>query len=791
MYQTLFVRASRVMWLVALAVVWTMIGYGGVASGQVGVDDPSDMADLSGDIERVEAWVDGDNLILTMTVYGVFAPSVDQTQARMTNRYYYHWLLDTDNNPDTGYSNSEYEGNATNLQAPIGADVVVQFGWRDGATNGVYAYDPLTEESLFEDYAYTIDGDTIQAVIPLADLGLTLDDTIAVSAFQEGASNGWQVDWVESVVLPLTAAAPEPANPGTAGLVLYYDFEADVNDMSGGGNDGTLLGDAAVMDGLLVLDGEGDAVSVPRIGGDEAVYSQISYGMWIYPTADLTGLQFSGGMNTSPWGAGAVHLKANYGVVNVGINGLDGGDLVGTTVIDPNAWSHLALTISESEVAIYLNGQLEDSRDLAAPLENLVLGGATLGGWDNGGVQREMAGCMDDVMVYDRALSEAEVMWLAGLRPVITDPGTEGLVAYYPLDGDANDASGNELHGTTMGEPSFVDGIIGGALDLDGVDDYVDCGNSELFSISDAFTLSVWINWRAPGATWQTVIAKGDNAWRLARGGDTQTMDFGFTAGGDRGWQAARTATEVPLGEWHHVAATIDTAEGAKIYLDGVLEGTNPDTGGITVGDYPVFIGENAQAAGRFWDGSVDEVMIYNRALSVGEIMSLAGCGDVTAAGDAVQGVPNDGDWPAAETPDLAIDDNVSTKYLHFKGDFDPDAGPTGIQVTPAVGPTVVTGIQFTTANDVPGRDPIAFELSGSNESIDGPYTVIASGLIVDFGQDEEWPRFTTNETPIGFYNKTAYTNYQLLITAIRGPVGGSVNSMQIAEIELIGMPAE
>ena len=163
-----FVPTSRVLWLVAFAVVWTMAAYGGVASGQVGVDDPSDMADLSGDIARVEAWVDGDNLYLTMTVYGVFAPSVEETQARMTNRYYYHWLIDTDNDPATGYNNSAYEDNPTNLENPIGADVVVQFGWRDGATNGVYAYDPLTEESLFEDYEYTIDGDTIHAVIPLS-----------------------------------------------------------------------------------------------------------------------------------------------------------------------------------------------------------------------------------------------------------------------------------------------------------------------------------------------------------------------------------------------------------------------------------------------------------------------------------------------------------------------------------------------------------------------------------------------------------------------------------------------
>ena len=210
---------SRVLRLAAFAVVWTMTAFGGVAFGQVfGVDDPSDMVDSSGDIKRIEGWVDDGNLHLTMTVYGVFAPSVQDTPTGMSNRYYYHWLLDTDNNPASGYHNSEYEGNATNLQNPIGVDLVVQFGWRDGATNGVYAYNPLTEDSLFEDYEYTIEGDTIHAVIPLADLGLTADDIVALSAFQEGASGDWQVDWMESVVMPLTvtkASNPVPATDST------------------------------------------------------------------------------------------------------------------------------------------------------------------------------------------------------------------------------------------------------------------------------------------------------------------------------------------------------------------------------------------------------------------------------------------------------------------------------------------------------------------------------------------------------------------------------------------------
>ncbi|MBC8469240.1 MAG: LamG domain-containing protein [Planctomycetes bacterium] len=170
--------------------------------------------------------------------------------------------------------------------------------------------------------------------------------------------------------------------------------------------------------------------------------------------------------------------------------------------------------------------------------------------------------------------------------------------------------------------------------------------------------------------------------------------------------------------------------------------------------------------------------------------ITIAAPVDITKPGDIIFGVPNDSDWPGNEAPPLAIDDNTSTKYLHFKGDFEPDPGTggAGFRVTPSTNQNIVTGLTLTTANDVPGRDPVAFELYGSNFSIDGPYTLIASGDISDFSQAVEWPRHTINETEIRFDNDQPYDHYQLLFTAIRGPVGGSVNSMQISEVELLGM---
>ncbi|MHC4706806.1 MAG: DUF1349 domain-containing protein, partial [Planctomycetota bacterium] len=194
----------------------------------------------------------------------------------------------------------------------------------------------------------------------------------------------------------------------------------------------------------------------------------------------------------------------------------------------------------------------------------------------------------------------------------------------------------------------------------------------------------------------------------------------------------------------------VDASSAAKLYI-GVGDGTLGGTGTIRV----------------------DDIRVVKPSGAVGP-------SDVTVPGDIVKGVPDDGDWPGAETPDLAIDDNTATKYLHFKGETE----PTGIKVTPLDGPSVVTGLSFTTANDAAERDPVSFELSGSNDSIDGPFTLIASGDIVDFAQEAAWPRFTKNETAISFDNDVAYAHYQVMFPAVRD--AASANSMQIAEVELL-----
>jgi hypothetical protein len=323
----------------------------------------------------------------------------------------------------------------------------------------------------------------------------------------------------------------------------------------------------------------------------------------------------------------------------VGINGLDGGDLVGTTIVEPNKWSNIVLTVSQTRVALYLNGEVEDARALDAPLASLVLGDAAIGAWNNGGttIDREMAGQMDDVLIYSRGLSTAEVRYLAGFRATPVDPGIGTLVVSYAMENDVMDSSVNELHGTIVGDPSFVEGPLGMALMLDGVDDLVDLGNpSNLDFGTGDFTVSGWINMTAIERG--TVYAKGaDNSggirYTLAMG-ESNDNKMTLTTDDDSTKRQARGATIVNDGLWHHVVGMRRGAT-SLVYVDGEQDGTIdlPDgydlSGASQTNAYIGAIDGDADPAvvafEKLFNGTLDEVMVYGRALSDGEIRYLAG----------------------------------------------------------------------------------------------------------------------------------------------------------------------
>jgi len=117
-------------------------------------------------------------------------------------------------------------------------------------------------------------------------------------------------------------------------------------------------------------------------------------------------------------------------------------------------------------------------------------------------------------------------------------------------------------------------------------------------------------------------VGKGDHSYMLKGHRTGNQIEFFVYSGG---WQTAHADVGDSFnGVWHHVAGTFDGSQ-LKIYVDGALMVTSDFVGGIDPSVHNVAIGTNTESGGRFSEGIHDEVMIYNRALSAGEVMYLAG----------------------------------------------------------------------------------------------------------------------------------------------------------------------
>jgi regulation of enolase protein 1 (concanavalin A-like superfamily) len=206
-----------------------------------------------------------------------------------------------------------------------------------------------------------------------------------------------------------------------------------------------------------------------------------------------------------------------------------------------------------------------------------------------------------------------------------TDPA---LVAWYQFEGNANDSSPNALHGTEHGGPTYAPGVYGLAVEMDGQDDYIDCGRDPKFDITAQITFAYWIKVRAFDREWNTVFAKGDNSYRSSRADFNMFMEA--AVGGTSG-NYLYTVTPVNDDQWHHVACVYDGSY-FVIYIDGKEDAREASTGNIAVSANNVYIGDNSGATGRFWNGWIDDLRIYQRAFSPEEVAGLMSIKSETAS---------------------------------------------------------------------------------------------------------------------------------------------------------------
>ncbi|MCH2025536.1 MAG: hypothetical protein MK172_07310 [Verrucomicrobiales bacterium] len=200
------------------------------------------------------------------------------------------------------------------------------------------------------------------------------------------------------------------------------------------------------------------------------------------------------------------------------------------------------------------------------------------------------------------------------------------LVAYWPLDSDFDDAQA-EYHGVEEGGPiEFQTGKFDGAVYLNGSQSIEISGDENVFDFTgESFTVSAWYTAEAINKSWQCLVAKGEgNGWRVHRRGGDNPPEMTFTGGnGDVNRHNVAMTVGGDPETWHHVAGVTDAETQEEIlYLDGEEVARKA---GATLQDRgnPMRIGDNPDARNRNWQGKVDDVAVWGRALQPNEIAEI------------------------------------------------------------------------------------------------------------------------------------------------------------------------
>jgi hypothetical protein len=446
-------------------------------------------------------------------------------------------------------------------------------------------------------------------------------------------------------VLPLHAGTFSKP-PTNLGLVGYWSFDENAgtiaHDFSGFGQNGNLnnMESTDWISGkrgrALDFDGVNEYVSITDSQGRLNISSTVTVSMWV---------------KDSVWDDGDLLSKAAgsyafWSHVGTGMRfGRQGGS-ENQWAIGPfpqtGKWVHIVGVSNGSNALLYYDGVLVATSGASMGTLNnggAVAIGAGVGTGDDGYVSAQI----DDVRIYNRALSlnEIQSLYSSGqvTRKVVSN---RGLVGHWSLDEGtstiAHDFSGNSLHGTLTNmtpHTDWVGGKKGKALDFDGTDDFIALGNPSALNIVGQVTLSAWVNFNSfptsnncgGGFYCGVIFEKGYD-------GSVEGYSLRYSSqGGSRlemlsysGVTTNNTFASItfPVNTWHHVVGLHNGTQW-KIYVDGVNVATTADNDGALSSTANASIG-GAYISGtpsRFFPGKIDDVRVYNRALSDAEILAL------------------------------------------------------------------------------------------------------------------------------------------------------------------------
>lgn len=457
--------------------------------------------------------------------------------------------------------------------------------------------------------------------------------------------------FVGMLFFPQTAGAATIVKPANnLGLVGYWSFNEGTStkatDFSGNGNTGTLTNMAAPatatsgwgngkLGGGLNFDGVNDYMSLGTSASLQP--SNLTYCTWVKRTVSwnsLTGLvlfwaKANGNYTSNGWYMEVTSSRAMQLAVNGAAINLAYVNIAPDAFYPLNQWTHVCSTFTPSGYAIYKNGVLQTIASVGSSPSITSTADTKYVGINSPGYNNHIPVVFDETRIYSRALSATEVtsLYNTGAQKLNASQNTtsstldQGLVGLWSFDGKdmngttAYDRSGSGNNGTLTNGPVTTVGKIGQSLSFDGVNDYV-AFTSPVAGTPSQVTVGAWIYTSSP-PTFKVAVSVGSSIWI-----GTYNNKWAFiTANG----QLITSLNNATAG-WHYIAGVYDSST-AHLYVDGIEVTSSTRTigsasGASRIGDF--------SGTGFSFPGKIDEVRIYNRALSASEIKSLYNRGTAT-----------------------------------------------------------------------------------------------------------------------------------------------------------------
>ena len=450
-------------------------------------------------------------------------------------------------------------------------------------------------------------------------------------------------------LLVLPAAAQVPSYVPTDGLVGWWPFNGNANDESGNGNDGVVNGATLTedrfgnVDKAYGFDGVNNSIITPALLNAS---NDLTFSCWVNSNSESDQTIVNTiphtviGYGLNPWWAGSGNIGFLYG--NGQSAGWSGDNNV---IINPipflNTWVNHVIVKSGLHWKFLENNSLIYEFDSSGQPADIVAQ-LVFGHCDPSICAQTLSGSLDDIAIYNRALTEQEIQNLytgTTQPPCVSLPSNlqQGLVGYWPFCGNANDESGNGndgvVNGATLTEDRF--GNANAAYGFDGVDDYI-IGSADSLPTNDR-TVSVWFfgNTIGEGDKGKHILGYGGNecgqSWlMLLDAWEQNTYEISGHCNANATYSSYGETQ--PNGSWHHMVAS-SSANGTYLYLDGSLIEIGASTFVDTYVDDKDFlfgavpfnngIGFYNDVYANPWDGSLDDIGIWNRALTPEEVQEL------------------------------------------------------------------------------------------------------------------------------------------------------------------------